>query len=224
MKLEMNEIEKLQEEFKKEPSFEIMMQIIDAYHKANLTERGIGFAEAILLQMDNKERYLQMTMILESVGKNEEALTYLDKILQSSPDDTETLHAKAMILMTRGDINEASSIYIKLKQKNEEDLQAIAGMLICLFKQGQVKEAYDLYQQSSSKLPSESQEWYPKGMIDGILAAYIESSTETIENSENIRNNFKHMEQIIENFGPDAKMIYMMGETAGKSLYNKTIV
>lgn len=217
----MSEIESLQEEFKKDPSFERMMQIVHAYNESNLTERGIGFAEAILLQMEDKERYLQMSMILESVGNSSEALICIDKLLSKLPDDKEALHTKAMMLISNDDIASASRIYIKLKNDDEEDLQAIAGLMICLFKQEQAKEAFDLYHKSSGKLPTEMQQWYPKGMIDGIVSAYLEASTLDANESEKIKNNFKYIEQIIENFGSDAKMFYVMGETSGKKMMEK---
>lgn len=219
-------IENLKEEFKKEPSLERMVQIVAAYHEQDLTERGIGFAEALLMQIDDeKDRSMQMGMIMELVGRNDEALTYLDKALQISPDDPQALHAKGMILTMNGRFEDATSIYRKLRNANTSDIQAIAGMVLCLFGEGNSTDALALYQESTDTLPKTPYDWHPKGMIDGIVAEYFEANTSVDHGmtSEKVKESFKHIEDIIRNFGAEVQMFYTMGEIYGREAYKKVL-
>ncbi|MGB3908500.1 MAG: tetratricopeptide repeat protein [Methanomethylovorans sp.] len=219
-----DKVESLKEEFKKEPSLEVMVQVIAAYHEQGLTERGIGFAEAVLLQVDDeKTRSMQMGMIMELVGRNEEALTYLDKALKISPTDPQVLHAKGMLLVVNGNFEDAALIYRKLRDENAADLQAISGMLLCLFGEGRSTDALALYQESTGTLPKDPHEWHPKGMIDGIVAAYFETTTSDDHGTapEKIKESFRRMEDIIGNFGTEVRMFYTMGEIAGSEAFRK---
>lgn len=219
-------LESLKEEFKKEPSVERMVQIVAAYHDQGLTERGIGFAEALLLQIDNeKDRSLQMGMIMELVGRNEEALQYLDKALKISPADPQTLHAKGMILAINGRFEDATSIYRKLRDANTSDVQAISGMILCLFGEGRPNDALALYQKSTGTLPKTPHDWHPKGMIDGMVAEYFETdaSGDHVVAPEKIKESFRRMEDIIRNFGVEVQMFYTMGELAGREAYTKIL-
>lgn len=219
-------VESLKEEFKKEPSLERMVHVVAAYHEQGLTERGIGFAEAVLLQIDDeKVRSMQMGMILELVGRNEAALKYLDKVLKKSPADPQALHAKAMILAINGNFTDAAMIYRKLREDNPSDLQAISGMLLCLFGEGRSNDALALYQESTVRLPKTPQDWHPKGMIDGIVAAYFETDASGDHGMapEKIKESFRRMEDIIGNFGAEVQMFYTMGEISGREAFNKTM-
>lgn len=217
-------IESLKQQFKKGPSLETMVQIISAYHAQGLTERGIGFAEAVLLQLDDeKTRLLQMGMILELVDRNKEALEYLEKVLKISPADPQALHVKAMILVENGDFSDAFSIYHKLKDTNPSDLQATSGMLLCLFGKEQANDALALYQESTGILPQAMHDWHPKGMIDGIVAEYFETCTSHGMAPEKIKESFRRMEEIIGNFGYEARMFHTMGELSGREAYKKVL-
>jgi tetratricopeptide (TPR) repeat protein len=219
-------IDKLKEQFKKEPSVEKMIQIVAAYHEQGLTERGIGFAEAVLLQVDDaKTSLLQMAMVMEIVGRNDDALKYLDKVLAISPADSQALHAKGMILVLNGSLTEAVSIYDKLRKDNPLDLEAIAGMLLCLFGEGHLSEALALYQESTGMLPKTPQQWHPKGMIDGIVAEYFESNVSGDHGTapQKVKESFKRMENIIANFGTEVRMFYTMGEISGREAYKKVL-
>ncbi len=221
-----DKVENLKEEFKKEPSLEMMVQVVAAYHEQGLTERGIGFAEAVLLQADDeKTRSMQMGMIMELVGRNEEALRYLDKALKISPTDPQVLHAKGMILAINGNFEDAALIYRKLRDDNAADLQAISGMLLCLFGEGLSADALALYQESTGMLPKTPHEWHPKGMIDGIVAAYFETNASGDHGMapEKIKESFRRMEDIIGNFGAEVRMFYTMGEISGSEAFRKIL-
>lgn len=221
-----DKVESLKEEFKKEPSLEMMVQVVAAYHEQGLTERGIGFAEAVLLQVDDeKTKSMQMGMIMELVGRNEEALRYLDKALKISPTDPQVLHAKGMILAINGNFEDAALIYRKLRDDNAADLQAISGMLLCLFGEGRSADALALYQESTGMLPKTPHEWHPKGMIDGIMAAYFETNASGDHGMapEKIKESFRRMEDIIGNFGAEVRMLYTMGEISGSEAFRKIL-
>ena len=221
-----DKVESLKEEFKKEPSLEMMVQVVAAYHEQGLTERGIGFAEAVLLQVDDeKTRSMQMGMIMELVGRKEEALRYLDKALNTSPADPQVLHAKGMILVMNGNFEDAALIYRKLRDNNAADLQAISGMLLCLFGEGHSADALALYQESTGMLPKTLHEWHPKGMIDGIVAAYFEANASGDHGMapEKIKESFRRMEDLIGNFGAEVRMFYTMGEIAGSEAFRKIL-
>lgn len=221
-----DKVESLKEEFKKEPSLEMMVQVVAAYHEQGLTERGIGFAEAVLLQVDDeKTRSMQMGMIMELVGRNEEALRYLDKALKITPTDPQVLHAKGMILAINGNFEDAALIYRKLRDDNAADLQAISGMLLCLFGEGRSADALALYQESTGMLPKTPHEWHPKGMIDGIVAAYFETNASGDHGMapEKIKESFRRMEDIIGNFGAEVRMLYTMGEISGSEAFRKIL-
>lgn len=217
-------IEDLKEQFRQDPSLERMVHVVAAYHEKGLTERGIGFAEAVLLQIsDEKIRSMQMGMLMELVGKNEEALLYLDKVLQLSPADPQALHAKAMILAINGSFTDAAVIYRKIREEDTSDLQAISGMLLCLFGEGLSNDALALYQESTGIFPKTPHEWHPKGMIDGIVAGYFETDTSDDHGMalEKIKESFRRMENIIANFGAEVQMFYKMGELSGREAFNK---
>lgn len=221
-----DKVENLKEEFKKEPSLEMMVQVVAAYHEQGLTERGIGFAEAVLLQVDDeKTKSMQMGMIMELVGRNEEALRYLDEALKISPTDPQALHAKGMILTINGSFEDAALIYRKLRDDNAADLQAISGMLLCLFGEGRSADALALYQESTGMLPKTPHEWHPKGMIDGIMAAYFETNASGDHGMapEKIKESFRRMEDIIGNFGAEVRMLYTMGEISGSEAFRKIL-
>jgi len=221
-----DKVESLKEEFKKEPSLEMMVQVVAAYHEQGLNERGIGFAEAVLLQVDDeKTRSMQMGMIMELVGRNEEALRYLDKALKITPNDPQALHAKGMILAINGNFEDAALIYRKLRDDNAADLQAISGMLLCLFGEGRSADALALYQESTGMLPKTPHEWHPKGMIDGIVAAYFETNASGDHGMapEKIKESFRRMEDIIGNFGAEVRMFYTMGEISGSEAFRKIL-
>lgn len=221
-----DKVESLKEEFKKEPSLEMMVQVVAAYHEQGLTERGIGFAEAVLLQVDDeKTRSMQMGMIMELVGRNEEALRYLDKALKISPADPQVLHAKGMMLAMNGNFEDAALIYRKLRDNNAADLQAISGILLCLFGEGHSADALALYQESTGMLPKTPHEWHPKGMIDGIVAAYFETNASGDHGMapEKIKESFRRMEDLIGNFGAEVRMFYTMGEIAGSEAFRKIL-
>lgn len=219
-------VESLKEQFKKEPSLEKMVQVVAAYHEQGLTERGIGFAEAVLLQADDeKAGLMQMGMIMELVDRNEEALKYLDKVLEISPADPQALHAKGMILTINGSLEDATSIYRKLRDANPSDLQTISGMILCLFGEGRSNDALALYQESTGTLPKTPHDWHPKGMIDGIVAGYFETNASGDHGMapEKIKESFRRMEDIIRNFGVEVQMFYTMGELAGREAYRKVL-
>jgi len=219
-------IESLKEKFRQVPSLEGMVRVVIAYHQTGFTERGIGFAEAVLLQIsDEKIRSMQMGMIMELVGRYKEALQYLDKVLKLSPADLQALHAKAMILAINGSFADAAVIYRKLREDNPSDLQAISGMLLCLFGEGLLNDALALYQQSTATLPKAPHEWHPKGMIDGIVAAFFETDTSVDHGmtAEKINESFRRMEDIIGNFGAEVQTFYTMGELSGRETFNKTL-
>ncbi|MEZ5334710.1 MAG: hypothetical protein R2741_05470 [Methanolobus sp.] len=67
MKAELAEnLHSLKESFRETPDMELLLQIVATYHRLGHAERGVGFAEAFLMQIeDEKEKLLQTSMIFE---------------------------------------------------------------------------------------------------------------------------------------------------------------
>jgi len=50
------------------------------------------------------------------IGKYQEAIPYLDKVLQENPNDVNTLYSKAVVLSSLGKYDEGMQYYNKLLQ------------------------------------------------------------------------------------------------------------
>ncbi|SFM43269.1 tetratricopeptide repeat protein [Methanolobus profundi] len=217
----------LKETFRDTPSMEYLLQIVATYHGLEQTERGIGFAEAFLMQIeDEKERLLQTSMVFEMVEMNEDALTYLSEASEKFPEDAQVRNHHGMLLNKLTRFEDALSIYDELLESTPGSLESLAGKLIALVGMGMQGDILKLYKTSIAITPSSVQDWHFKGVIDGILKDYFEhekGSSVTEGQVEKLSKSFDSIEHIIDGLGPEVRQYYMMGNFAGKEIYHEVI-
>ena len=217
----------LKESFRDTPSMEYLLQIVATYHGLEQTGRGIGFAEAFLMQIeDEKERLLQTSMVFEMVELNEEALSYLAEASEKFPEDAQVRNHHGMLLNKLKDFEDALSIYDALLEKTSDSLESLAGKLIALVGLGRHGDILKLYKTSIAITPSSVQDWHFKGVIDGILKDYFEhekGASVTEGQVEKLSKSFGSIEHIIDGLGPEVHQYYMMGNFAGKEIYHEIL-
>lgn len=217
----------LKENFRETPSMEFLLQIVATYHGLEQTERGIGFAEAFLMQIgDEKERLLQTSMVFEMVELNEEALSYLTEAGEKFPDDIQVKNHHGMLLNKLAEFEDALSIYDELLVNSPSSLESLSGKLIALAGLGRHGDILKLYKTSISITPSSVQDWHFKGVIDGILRDYFEhekGSSITEGQAEKLSRSFDSIGHIIDGLGPEVRQFYMMGNFAGKEIYHEML-
>ncbi|WP_340819315.1 hypothetical protein [Methanolobus sp. WCC4] len=217
----------LKESFRETPSMEYLLQIVATYHGREQTERGIGFAEAFLMQIeDEKERLLQTSMVFEMVELNEEALSYLSEAGDKFPEDVQVKNHHGMLLNKLKEFENALSIYDGLLESTPESLESLSGKLIALTGLGRHGDILKLYKTSIAITPSSVQDWHFKGVIDGILKDYFENekgASVTEGQVDKLSKSFDSIEHIIDGLGPEVRNFYMMGNFAGKEIYHEII-
>ncbi|MBP1908037.1 tetratricopeptide repeat protein [Methanolobus bombayensis] len=217
-------LKNLKESFRETPSMEHLLQIVATYHGLDMAERGIGFAEAFLMQIeDEKERLLQTSMIFEMVEYNEEALSYLGVAMDKYPEDTQLKNHHGMLLNKISKFEDALSIYEGLLETSPESLESLSGKLIALIGLGRHGDILKLYKTSISITPSSPQDWHFKGVIDGLLKDYFEhekGKSITEGQAEKLSKSFDSINHIMDGLGSEVSNFYMMGNFAGKEIYH----
>jgi tetratricopeptide (TPR) repeat protein len=220
-------LKSLKESFIETPSMEFLLQIVATYHGLEMTERGIGFAEAILMQIeDEKDRLIQTSMIFEMVDLNEEALSYLTEAMEKYPDDAQVKNHRGMLLNKSSKFEDALSIYEGLLETTPESLESLSGKLIALIGIGRHGDVLKLYKTSISITPSSPQDWHFKGVIDGVLRDYFgreKGKSITEGQAEKLSKSFDSITHIMDGLGPEVSNFYMMGNFAGKEIYHEML-
>jgi len=220
-------MQSLKELFRETPSMEHLLQIVATYHGMEQTERGIGFAEAFIMQIeDEKDRLLQASMVLEMVDWNEEALTYLDDAEDKFPDDVQVKNHRGMLLNKLSEFEKALSIYDSLLENSPKSLESLSGKLVALTGLGRHGDVLKLYKTSIAITPSTVQDWHFKGVIDGILKDYFEAekgTSITDGQADKLSQSFNSIDHIIDGLGPEVRNFYMMGNFAGKEIYHEIL-
>ncbi|WP_319508642.1 hypothetical protein [uncultured Methanolobus sp.] len=220
-------MQSLKELFRETPSMEHLLQIVATYHGMEQTERGIGFAEAFIMQIeDEKDRLLQASMVLEMVDRNEEALTYLDDAEDKFPDDIQVKNHRGMLLNKLSEFEKALSIYDGLLENSPKSLESLSGKLIALTGLGRHGDVLKLYKTSIAITPSTVQDWHFKGVIDGILKDYFKAekgTSITDGQADKLSQSFNSIDHIIDGLGPEVRNFYMMGNFAGKEIYHEIL-
>jgi hypothetical protein len=220
-------MQSLKELFRETPSMEHLLQIVATYHGMEQTERGIGFAEAFIMQIeDEKDRLLQVSMVLEMVDRNEEALIYLDDAEDKFPDDIQVKNHRGMLLNKLSEFENALSIYDGLLENSPKSLESLSGKLIALTGLGRHGDVLKLYKTSIAITPSTVQDWHFKGVIDGILKDYFEAekgTSITDGQADKLSQSFNSIDHIIDGLGPEVRNFYMMGNFAGKEIYHEIL-
>lgn len=213
-------LQNLKESFRETPSMEYLLQIVATYHGLEKTERGIGFAEAFLMQIeDEKERLLQTSMVFEMVDLNEEALSYLSEAVNKYPEDPQVKNHYGMLLNKIVRFEAALSIYEELLKTSPSSLESLSGKLIALIGLERHGDVLKLYKTSISITPSSTKDWHFKGVIDGLLKDYFDHEkglSITEGQAEKLSSSFDSIDHIIDGLGPEVRNFYMMGNFAGK--------
>lgn len=219
------ELRSLKESFSAAPSMETLLRIVDTYHKMKQTERGIGFAEAFLMQIeDEKDRYLQTSMVFEMVDRNQEALSYLKEAADRFPDDVMIQNHYGMLLNKLSEFGKSLHIYDSMLESNPNSLESLAGKLIALAGLGRHGDILKLYKISIGITPSSVQEWHFKGVIDGILEDYFQhekGASITEGQADRLSQSFASIKHVIEGLGPKIQNLYVMGSMTGKEIYRE---
>ena len=222
-----NNMQSLKELFRETPSMEHLLQIVATYHGMEQTQRGIGFAEAFIMQMDDeKDRLLQSSMVLEMVEENEEALSYLEEAEDKFPDDAQVKNHRGMLLNKLSEFEKALTIYDGLLEISPKSLESLSGKLIALTGLGRHGDVLKLYKTSIAITPSNPQDWHFKGVIDGILKDYFEAekgNSITEGQVDKLSKSFNSIDHIIDGLGPEVRNFYMMGSFAGKEIYHEIL-
>ncbi len=215
------QLKELKEEFSQTPSMDNLYQIAITYHALGQTERGIGFAEAFLMQIENeKERIIQTTMILSMLERDEEATQALREAEDKFSDDPQIKRYKGMLLNKQKRFEEAVGVFDGLLQNNSEDLESISGKVIALLGLDRNDQAVKTYQASIKVTPKEAPQWHFKGMLDGLMQEYVSKSEGPAEEQKKkMLESFKSMDSLIDNFGPEVGNFYRMGQLAGREAY-----
>ena len=215
----------LKAEFEKNPTMDTLIQIVVTYHKLGQTERGLGFADAILMQLpDGKDKWFQKSLIMGSVERDEDALSCLDKALECEPEDTQILHSKCMMLNKLGRFEEAIVVCDRLLEVSQNDLQALSNKFVSLFGSKHYDDAFELYQRSITIKAEGVYAWHCKGMIDGLMAEYL-IETRLEENDKGSKKKMTEslnlIDSMIDNFGIHVKTWYELGKHSGKETYHR---
>ncbi|QLC50813.1 hypothetical protein HWN40_11510 [Methanolobus zinderi] len=215
------QLKELKEEFSQTPSMDNLYQIAITYHALGQTERGIGFAEAFLMQIENeKERIIQTTMILSMLERDEEATQALREAEDKFSDDPQIKRYEGMLLNKQKRFEEAVDVFDGLLQDNSDDLESISGKVIALLGLDRNDQAVKTYQASIKVTPKEAPQWHFKGMLDGLMQEYVSKSKGPAgEQKKKMLESFKSMDSLIDNFGPEVGNFYRMGQLAGREAY-----
>jgi tetratricopeptide (TPR) repeat protein len=220
-------LESLKESFRETPSMEYLLQIVATYHGLEMTERGIGFAEAILMQIeDEKEKLLQTSMIFEMVDLNDDALSCLTEAMDKYPEDVQVKNHHGMLLNKSSKFEDALSIYEGLLEASPESLESLSGKLIALIGIGRHGDVLKLYKTSIGITPSSPQDWHFKGVIDGLLMDYFEhekGKSITEGQADKLSKSFDSISHIMDGLGAEVSNFYMMGNFAGKEIYHEML-
>ncbi len=222
----MADLKTLKHDFSVTPSMDSLFQIIVTYHALGQAERGIGFAEAFLMQIeDEKERLVQTAMILSLVEKDNEAAELLKDAEENFPGDIGLKRYRGMLLNKQRKFTEAVDAFNALLEKDPEDLESISGKIMALLGLKKHDQAIKAYQASIGINPREAPQWHFKGMLDGLMGEHLsrmQQGGSADAHEKKLSESFERIDSLIDNFGPDVRNFYRMGQFAGKEAYHLT--
>ncbi|MDP2217610.1 MAG: tetratricopeptide repeat protein [Methanolobus sp.] len=217
----------LKQDFSKDPTMDNLFQIAVIYDALGQTERGIGFAEAFLMQIeDEMERLVMNTMVLSMVDRDDEAVKLLGKAEEKFPEDIRLKRYRGMLLNKQRKFAEAVDAFTTLLEKDSGDLEAVSGKIIALLGLKKHDQAMKAYQASISITPQEAPQWHFKGMLDGLMGEHlsrIQQNGLNEDHNKKLSESFMRINSLIDNFGPDVRNFYRMGQVAGKEAYHLTM-
>jgi tetratricopeptide (TPR) repeat protein len=217
----------LKQDFSKDPTMDNLFQIAVIYDALGQTERGIGFAEAFLMQIeDEMERLVMNTMVLSMVDRDDEAVKLLGKAEEKFPEDIRLKRYKGMLLNKQRKFPEAVDAFTTLLEKDSGDLEAVSGKIIALLGLKKHDQAMKAYHASISITPREAPQWHFKGMLDGLMGEYLSRMQQNGLNEDHnkkLSESFMRISSLIDNFGLDVRNFYRMGQVAGKEAYHLTM-
>ncbi|AFV24348.1 O-linked N-acetylglucosamine transferase [Methanolobus psychrophilus R15] len=217
----------LKQDFSKDPTMDNLFQIAVIYDALGQTERGIGFAEAFLMQIeDEMERLVMNTMVLSMVDRDDEAVKLLGEAEEKFPEDIRLKRYKGMLLNKQRKFQEAVDAFKVLLEKDSGDLEAVSGKIIALLGLKKHDQAMKAYQASISITPREAPQWHFKGMLDGLMGEHLSRMQQNGLNEDHnkkLSESFMRISSLIDNFGPDVRNFYRMGQVAGKEAYHLTM-
>jgi tetratricopeptide (TPR) repeat protein len=222
----MADLKALKHDFSVTPSMDNLFQIVVTYHVLGQAERGIGFAEAFLMQIeDEKERLVQTAMVLSMAEKDNEAAELLRTAEEEFPGDTGLKRYRGMLLNKQRKFTEAVDAFNALLENDPEDLESISGKIMALLGLKKHDQAIKAYQGSIGINPREAPQWHFKGMLDGLMGEHLsrmQQGGSVDAHEKKLSESFGRIDSLIDNFGPDVRNFYRMGQFAGKEAYHLT--
>jgi tetratricopeptide (TPR) repeat protein len=223
----LEDLKGLKQDFSKDPTMDNLFQIAVIYDALGQTERGIGFAEAFLMQIeDEMERLVMNTMVLSMVDRDDEAVKLLEEAEEKFPEDIRLKRYRGMLLNKQRKFAEAVDAFTILLEKDPDDLEAVSGEIIALLGLKKHDQAMKAYQASISITPREAPQWHFKGMLDGLMGEHLSRMQQNGLNEDHnkkLSESFMRISSLIDNFGPDVRNFYRMGQVAGKEAYYLTM-
>ena len=222
----MADLKALKLAFSSTPSMDNLFQIVVTYNALGQAERGIGFAEAFLMQIeDEKEKLVQTTMILSMVERDDEAIELLKAAEEKFPHDVELKRYRGMLFNKQRKFTEAVDTFSALLENDPNDLESISGKIIALLGLKEHDRAIKTYQASIGITPREAPQWHFKGMLDGLMGEHLSRMQQggpVDAHEKKLSESFGRIDSLINNFGPDVRNFYRMGQFAGKEAYHLT--
>jgi len=223
----LEDLNRHKQDFSRNPSMDNLFQIVVIYDALGQTERGLGFAEAFLMQVeDEMERIVLNTMVLSMVDRDDEAIELLGKAEEKFPEDIRLKRYRGMLLNKQGKFDEAVDAFDELLKNEPEDLESVSGKIMALLGLKKNEQVMKVYQDSIGITPTEAPQWHFKGMIDGMMSEYllkIQQSGKDEAREKKLAGNFDRISNLIDTFGPDVRDFYRMGQVAGKEAYHLTM-
>ncbi|WP_292463189.1 hypothetical protein [Methanolobus sp.] len=221
------DLKNLKQDFSKNPGMDNLFQIVVIYDALGQTERGIGFAEAFLMQIeDEMERLVMSTMVLSMVDRDDEAVKLLGEAEEKFPEDIRLKRYRGMLLNKQRKFPEAVDAFKVLLEKDPGDLEAVSGEIIALLGLKKHELAMKAYQSSINITPREAPQWHFKGMLDGLMSEHLSKMQQDSPNEDRdkkLSESFMRISSLIDSFGPDVRNFYRMGQVAGKEAYHLTM-
>lgn len=223
----LEDLNRHKQDFSRNPSMDNLFQIVVIYDALGQTERGLGFAEAFLMQVeDEMERVVLNTMVLSMVDRDDEAIGLLGKAEKKFPEDIRLKRYRGMLLNKQGKFDEAVDAFDALLKSEPNDLESVSGKIMALLGLKKNEQAMKVYQDSIGMTPTEAQQWHFKGMLDGMMSEHLlrmQQSGSDEAREKKLAESFDRISNLIDTFGPDVRNFYRMGQVAGKEAYHLTM-
>lgn len=126
---------------------EIFQKIAFCYQQLNTPEKAVYYyQQADLLQPNNEWIQKQMYLCYSALGKYENELSCLKKLLEINPDDSRFIAETGWCLMQLKRYEEAAMRFYELEYKETRLLSSWRAIAWCNFKMNKLEQAYKYYQ------------------------------------------------------------------------------